>query len=226
MYRDISKYIERLIEFSTKGAFLKEMEKAKNEFFHPDAHVFEDDRVFERRMALFFDWYVFDRKLKDGKTPLTLYIDEHASKMSPEDNAAFQGFLKYNHSLFEVLSNTKKIIIVKDLFTKKRHSIHEEENPLFFQKRLLLEARIIPLKDKEYFSGAFCFHPPEVKKLLSKELKKLRKSKIKDTWPLLRKFFLIAIRWERYRHVDPYRIYSDTLKEYADKPIEEVTGNG
>jgi len=188
------------------------MEAAKKEFFHPEEHVFEDDRAFERRMALFFDWYVFERKLsKKGKTPLEVFLEDHARHLSPQDKSRYEGFLRNTHSLFEVMKNSKPTILVRDLFTKKKHSVHEEENPLIFQERFLLEGRLLLWKEREYFSGAFCFHPPDVKKLLVRELKRAKKDQLHDIDPLLRKFFLIAVRYERYSHVNPVKIYNDAL---------------
>lgn len=216
MTKELSRYIDRLIEYSAKPAYLQEMEAAKREFFHPEEHVFEDDRAFERRMALFFDWYIFERKLsKKKKTPLEAFMDDHAGDLSSHDKELYHGFLGNTHSLFEVLKNSRPTILVRDLFTKNKHNVYEEDNPLIFQEGFLFEGRILSWMGKECFSGAFCFHPPDVKKLLVKELKKVRKSKSLDIAPLLRSFFLIAVRYERYKHVHPVTIYKDSLVQLA-----------
>ncbi|MEO1174163.1 MAG: hypothetical protein AAFX94_19255, partial [Myxococcota bacterium] len=69
-------YYDAMVQFASEGALADELAQAKGEYFERTGELFESDPSFERRMASFLEWYVFDRPLaaQDGLTPAKLWI--------------------------------------------------------------------------------------------------------------------------------------------------------
>jgi hypothetical protein len=75
----------------------------------------------------------------------------------------------------------------------------------------LLEARLLPIEGKLFFSGAFLYHPQEVRKLVLNEVKRLRKVAGKGNLPDVESFIAtlsrMAFKLERYRNVKVESLY-------------------
>jgi hypothetical protein len=75
----------------------------------------------------------------------------------------------------------------------------------------LLEARLLPFDGKLFFSGAFLYHPQEVRKNILAEVKRLRKEAGKGNLPDVEAFLAtlsrMAIKLERYRNVKVESLY-------------------
>lgn len=65
------KLIEKILNHFVSESFKEELALAKKEFFENSGTLDENSDHFESRMAQFYDWYFFTRKLKGfGQTPL------------------------------------------------------------------------------------------------------------------------------------------------------------
>ena len=75
----------------------------------------------------------------------------------------------------------------------------------------ILEARLLPFEEKLFFSGAFLYHPQEVRKLVLNEVKRLRKQAGKGDPPDVEAFIAtlsrMAFKLERYRNVKVESLY-------------------
>ena len=201
--------LDALIAFASSDRFKEELLKAKAEYFAGTGEVFEDDRSFEMRMASFLDWYLFDRVLQGpGVTPARVFLDE-AQGVEPADVAIRRGLAETRHSLWEVRKLAKELIRLRDCFTGKDTDVFERRQPAGLKKGDVIEARLIPLDGRFLFSPAFCFHPPEARKVIFKELKRLKKEQpgfgTRDfIWSLAK----MRLKWERYRNIAVTDIYA------------------
>lgn len=188
--------------------FVDEIGLAKEDFTKLGIDLKEGEG-YEQRLALFFDWYLFDRKLsKSNSTPLE-YFAESLAKKDADEGAVdiFRGFSKGIHSIFIVQSKGGRYIKVKDIFSKKKYII-DEENPVGFGKRDIMEARLIPFKNGYRFSGAFLFYPCEIKKILKAEIKQAKKQGEQDFNVFLLKFRKLKTTWDRFTRMDIKKVYT------------------
>lgn len=188
--------------------FVDEISLAKGEFAGYSIDLNEGEG-YEQRLALFFDWYLFDRKLSNvNSTPLEYFAEILAKKDADEEAVdIFRGFSKSIHSIFIVQSKGGKYIKVKDIFSKKKYIV-EEENPVGFEKKDIMEARLIPFKNGCRFSGAFLFYPCEIKKILKNEIKQAKKQGEQDFNAFLLKFRKLKTTWERFTRMDIRKVYT------------------
>jgi len=172
-----NEYLERLGRAVTSGEFSEEVINARKEYFSKVGEVFEDDKSFENKMISFTEWYYFDRILKKyQKTALEYFIDNNQTILQKEELEIYKEFLKNIHSVFYVKKLKIGEIIVKDLCGSKIISVSQNNSKQYFLKGDIFEGRLIPFKEKYYFSDSVCFHPISVYRKIKGALKKINKN--------------------------------------------------
>jgi len=202
-------HYDRLITFVSLPEFEHELIIAKKYYFGKTGEVFEDDSVFEVRMASFLDWFIFDRTLSNGLTPAQFFIDRHAKELSQDELDSYRHFAGTIHSLFEVGKNKDERVVVKDLFANKSFEVFERRKLVGVEAGDLIEARLISTaSDKLMFAAGFCYHPRGAKKKIIKLVKAHKKASLPPEELLFRLAYL-RLKFERYKHVDADAIYEN-----------------
>ncbi len=200
-------YMDKLVESVTTNEFSEEVINAKKEYFSKVGEIFEDDKYFENKMVSFTEWYCFDRILeKFQKTPLEYYIDKNKPIMKAEEMGIYNDFLKNVHSIFYIVKSKKSGIIVKDMCNSKKFSVSQNDSNLVFFKGDILEGRLIPFKERNYFSGPVCLHPVKLYRKIKRALKK-KSGNQKEKLDFIALLSSMSLMLERSRMADYKNIY-------------------
>lgn len=209
--------VEKLMNHFAGPEFADEVSAAKHEFFDRAGILDEMANDFEMKMAQFVDWYLFSRPLrKNGATPVATALRMPGGPLSAAEREALTNVGDNIHSLFEFVKVKGEDVHVRDVFSKQKHIIKKSPITVGFNPDELFEARLIPIADSFQFSKAFCFHPPQVTKIIMKEVKKVKKMaadelpKAKEA--LLVRLFKLRYKHEQYKHLDVREIYSPDSK--------------
>jgi len=204
---------EKLLAWATAEARQGELLLARRSWFDRHGEPHEEERTFEPRMNGMLDYYLYDHRPGGGPdTTLELYLKEVGAHYPSEVLTLYRALGKSVHSLFEV----RKIALgesvrLRDVFTGDDHAVTERRQVAGLDKGDLLEARLLPYAGQLYFSGAFLFHPREVKKLILAEVKKRKKEAARgqpfDGMALLAQLSRMAHKLERYRNVKVESLY-------------------
>jgi hypothetical protein len=200
---------DELIAFASAEPRKEDLLAAKAEYFKLTGEVFEDDQMFELRMASFLDYYLFDRKSPlTGKTPAEELLEQ---KHAGADGPLYRPFTETVHGLFEVRKIGKGVVRLRELFSEKDFEVTERRQMVGLEKGDILEARLIPHSGHLLFSHAFCYHPRVAAKAIKKEVKRRKKHEPNRaarelTWEAARR----AVKVERYKQVPVERIYDFT----------------
>ena len=183
-------------------------------FFNKAGVMDEESPDFEMKMMQFVDWYCLTRPLNiSAKRPIEACFDEPKFSMSEEEKPYFVSLLNHRHSLFEFLKFSGKDLTIRDLFSQYKLTIKDSPITIGFEKNEIFEGRLIPYKDSFIFSRAFCFHPPQAKKFILKEVKMARKlpamEQAETRESLILTLYRMRARFDQYKHVDATRIYSN-----------------
>ena len=209
-------YLDQLIAYASAEPRKPALLAAKAEYFQLTGEVFEDDKVFEARMASFLDYYVFDRASPEtGKTPSQEMYDEQREKLGSEAAVPFRAFTETIHGLFEVRKLADDGVRLRELFSGKDFQVAERRRLAGLEKGDILEARLIPFSGFLLFSTAFVFHPREASKLILKEVKRRKKAAPQPSprelaWDCSRR----ALKTERYKQIAVEKIY-----DFENNPI-------
>ena len=207
----LSELHERLLSWATAEPRKAELLAARAEHFERYGEPHEEDRTYEARQNTFLDYYLYDHRAGGGPTTLERFLESQAAVLSPEELAAYRELGRTRHSLFEIRKIAEGKVRVRDAFTGEDHDVTERRAVVGLAKGDLLEARLIPWEGKLFFSGGFLYHPPEVRKQVLAEVKRLRKLAGKDG-PIdvpgfLAQLSRMAFKMERYRNVRVESIY-------------------
>lgn len=206
-------HIEKLLQYFTGSDYTAEVSDAKREFFEQAGILDEATEYFESRMAQFLDWYLFTRELtKVHLTPIQLINEAPPFEMSPEEKAIYTLFGETRHSLFEFVKIKGRDVYIEDLFRGKKIVVQNSNVLVGFNTDEIFEARVIPYNGGFVFAQGFCFHPPEVKKFILKEIKKVKHLDATQQEELMFRLLKMRYKHEQYRHIRVEYIYSNDQK--------------
>lgn len=206
-------YIEKFLTHFTSPQYSAEVADAKREFFEEAGILDESTASFESRMAQFLDWYIFTRELSMVHlTPVQLMVEKPPFPIDPLDLPVYEALAQARHSLFEFTKLRGRDVYCLDLFKDKKLVLKDSQVVVGFNAEEIFEGRVIPYQGNHYFTQGFCFHPPEVKKFILKEIKKVKHLEATQQEELIFRLMKMRYRHEQYRHIRVEYIYSNDSK--------------
>jgi len=205
MHKDLIPHLEALFDTYTDERHRSQVLKAKNEFFSITGAVNEDDDEFESRMNSFNEWYVFDfQDLDKEKTVVGEYIESNQL-----DSDLSQSLTEANHSLFEFMKfNFRKQMVLKDYIHDRKIVLSKDQPKMSLLPDDIFVGRVLQYKNEYYLLNGICVVPKEVKSILKKQAKKVRR--LRDPQKEL-EFLLhleaLKLKWLRYGHVESHKIF-------------------
>jgi len=220
---------EKLTHFASAGAYAEELKRARQEFEQRTGELFETDPSFERRIAAFLEWYVLDRFLSfaPNKTPAMLYIEEQAPGLTTPEVNRLRGMTRTVLSLFEFKRAREDRLLVVDLLDGNKLEVYERRKPVGLESGDILEARLVSFDEHPMFSETFTFVPRNAGKAIRKATKVFRKAVIPPSRvDFVHRVAYLTNRTERYKHVDPAKIFSE-LDAYRvpERAVEASTAS-
>ena len=169
----IRETLEQLFEFVAQHIPSEQIMMAKKEYQKTTGEIYEDDKSYNSRMALFLEWYLLDQyEPGTRQTVLENIIEDNSSSWTPDRLESYKDVSKNIQALFEIKKVRDNSVTVLDLFTDEKYQIEEEDSKLAFRKNDIFQGRIVPHNDKYFFTGYFCFHPNKTQRYIKGEAKK------------------------------------------------------
>ncbi|HWV39287.1 MAG TPA: hypothetical protein VN033_12535 [Vulgatibacter sp.] len=202
---------DKLLAWASAPERQNELLSAKADFFVRTGEAHEEDRSFETRLALFVEYYLFDRNM-DGLDlpPAKAFLEQNAAAILPEEEEGFEALGRTIHGVFEVRKLGTRIgLLVRELLSDEAYEVLERRGLVALNKGDILEARLIPVDGNHVFTGNFLYHPPEARKAILKEAKRRRKvgADAAASRDFAHELARLALKLERYRSVPVENIY-------------------
>jgi hypothetical protein len=213
---------ERLLAWATAEPRKDGLLVARKAHFDRVGEPHEEDRSYEVRQNAMLDFYLYDWRAEgNAATILERFLEAEGASLAPPDLAACRDLGRNVHTLFEVRRVKDGAVRLRDVFTGKDHDVTERRHVAGLSKGDLIEARLLPYDGKLFFSGAFLYHPPEARKAVLVEVKRLKKEAGRGRSPDVKGFLAVlsrmAFKLERYRNVRLESIY-DFTQDLARTP--------
>lgn len=203
--KDLAQHFETILVDYTRNANQKHLLSAKDYYFSRIGTVHDEDDDYEARINAFYDWYIFQfQSPYIKKTVIQEYIEKH--ELSEE---LVKAFLTVNFSLFEYNKiNFRKNIVLEDILHDEKVVIPREYWSVGLVEKDLFVGHVIHYKDQYFMLPGVAAIPREVKEVLSKEAKKIRKSShLEDEKEFLLQIQYFKNKMKRYSHVPASEIF-------------------
>ena len=203
--------------------------KGREEYFaQTGGEVHEDDRCYEGRMQAFFNWFLFDRKLPDGATPVERYLREKGAELPGREKDVLLGCTQSQLSLYEYRGTRGFFtrprdgqVRVRDATTGKDYDVTERRQMHGLEIGDLFEARLVPIARTFQFSTSFTYHPREMTREIRREIKRRKKLGAVDARALCWELERMALQQERFRNVNIQAIYNFETPFLSKRPRVE-----
>lgn len=202
---------EKLLAWASAPERQTELLSAKAAYFERTGEVHEEDRSFEARLALFVEYFLFDRNM-DGSDlpPSRAFLERNEAAILPEEVEAFSALARTVHGVFEVRKlGTRLGLRVREILSGEDYDIVERRGLVGLNKGDILEARLVPVDGNHVFTGNFLYHPAEARRAILKEAKRRRKAGVDAaaSRDFAHELARLALKLERYRSVPVENIY-------------------
>jgi hypothetical protein len=166
--------LEQLFEFIAQHIPAEKIMQAKKVYQQTTGEIYEDDKSYNIRMALFLEWYLLDNYIPDTqRTILENIIEENQSAWAQNHLEACRDITNNIQALFEVKKIRDNSVTVLDLFKDEKYLVNEADSKLVFRKGDIFQGRIVPHQGNWNFTGYFCFHPSKAQRYIKDEAKKI-----------------------------------------------------
>jgi|GEM_PF-680682 len=160
-----------LLEYACQPEFSEQMQIARELYSLATGKVNDDDPFYESRMASFLEFFTFDYRLADvfsGATVFELFLLNAQTTLPLLGIDAFEQLRSQQHSLFLIEKAHGASLSVQDLIAGRRFVAHNLPAFAFdgFEPGAVFEGRLLTHGGRNYFTGAFIFHPKDVSSLL------------------------------------------------------------
>ena len=165
--------LDFLIKTAIDNPYSKDLLLARKEYQKYSGEIFEDDKSYEDRMALFLEWYIFERIDLSKEQTILETIISNSKEVPASILTNIKQFINNIHGLFIVKKIRDTSVRVLNLFDDKKYDVYEPSSKLYFSKDNIFEGRLLPYEESYFFTGNFCFHPDGTKKYIKSEIKKI-----------------------------------------------------
>ena len=183
----LQEILEQLFEFAAKTISDKQILAAKKIYQLETGIIYEDDKSYDSRMALFLEWYLFNNYApKSSKTVLQVLLENNSEEINSDKLKIYKSISESIQSLFLIQKVHDGSVKTINLFTGEIYLVQEKNSRLIFRKNDIFQGRIIYFQNHFRFTGNFCFHPKKIHKyikpeinLIAKNLKQYKKDLVK-----------------------------------------------
>jgi len=172
----LQEILEQLFEFAAKTIPDEQILAAKKTYQMETGTIYEDDKSYNSRMALFLEWYLFNNYApKSSKTVLQFLLENNSEEFNSEKLNIYKSISESIQSLFFIQKVHEGSVKAINLFTNEIYLIQEKDSLLIFRKNDIFQGRIIYFQNHFLFTGNFCFHPKKTHKYIKPEINLIAK---------------------------------------------------
>ena len=168
--------LEQLFKFAAKTIPDEQILAAKKTYQMETGTIYEDDKSYNSRMALFLEWYLFNKYAPNSsKTVLQALLENNSEEFNNDKLNIYKSISESIQSLFLIQKVNDGSVKAINLFTDEIYLIQEKDSLLIFRKNDIFQGRIIYFQNHFRFTGNFCFHPKKTHKYIKSEINLIAK---------------------------------------------------
>ena len=140
----LQEILEQLFEFAAKSIPDEQILAAKQTYQMETGTLYEDDKSYNSRMALFLEWYLCNNCApKSSKTVLEVLLENNSEEFNTEKLKIYKSISKSIQSLFLIQKAHEDRVKAINLFTDEIYLVQEKDSRLIFKENDIFQGRII-----------------------------------------------------------------------------------
>jgi hypothetical protein len=215
---------DNLIQFASAGERAVALTGARERFIARTGELFESDEAFERRICAFLEWYTLDCVTPTGDTLLAAYAKSLAQEAKVRQAKALSAWQHASLSLYALTKLRPDSCVLDDLLLSQRHTVPRGPQLLGLPAGALLVARVVVHDDVPQLTDGVSYFPQAARRVLLRLAKSYRKGRVPGVsrLDLLHRLIYLSNRCERYKHVDPKRIFQEGEAQVTAPSLPEA----
>jgi hypothetical protein len=208
MHETLKHHFDEMIRIYSQEKFLAVLMEAKKTYFNLTGVALEEDGDYEERMSSFNFWYLTDFRHPTWPTPpLEMYLED--VELDDDLKTALRSV---RHSLYEYTGrNMRRQHVLYDILYDIKVPLSKDYDHPTIVKNDVFLGRTVTYEGQSFLLPGICFMPGEVKSILKRQSKKVRKSELPgQEAEFLRQVEYLKTKWRRYGHLDATRIFDFT----------------
>lgn len=216
----ISDITELIVGWAQKHISQERLSEVLEDFYGKSGKAFCDDPNYHERIDYFFNYFIYERpfsELENGtdKAPIHYFLDSKEFKDIDSNlevrEALYSLAISRRHSLYKVWKIKEKVLFLIDLFTDEKIEIKGYGVSFLkvYGKNAIFQGFLFDFKGEKHLSKGLVFHSTLISKLISNNIKKIRKNKeyseADELWRLARQ----QLYFMRHRNVELEQAYSN-----------------
>ncbi len=168
--------VDTLHEYACAPEFSGQMHVARELFSVATGKVNDDDPFYDSRMAAFQEFFLFDYRLSEvfsGSTVFETFLMNAQTRLAPRQLFQFEQLRNFRYSIYSIEKLRDDRVIVFDLIARIGDLAFplSEFNFAGFEPGQIFQGRMLTLNGTHFLTGAFIFHPKEVRGLIEKYIR-------------------------------------------------------
>ena len=141
--------------------------------------------------------------------------DPQFSRKTSLDENILEAIVNSKSGLFRYLKTSKGQVRVRNLMSRSRISVFDENVPLLLDRDDYFQTRVFTYQGEFYFGASLVIHPPLARRFLDKKIREIQNTKDKECKQLMTQNFFNEIfkmyyRALRFKQIEIDKIYSET----------------
>lgn len=172
--------------------------------------VRQDEELWEPWTQAFLEWFAFEWGGPDGGGPPARQA--LAGEEDTRRAAALRAWLRSQRALVAIGQQRPGRVRVRDLCRGALFDVSEPRALLGVETGDVVEVRLIGFEGQVRFGRTFLYHPTGTSEAIEERVAQLREQG-RTTEDILDHCAHLRLRTDRYRHVDPVRLYRAATEE-------------
>jgi hypothetical protein len=207
--------IDQLIQKFGAPELAPELALARDDYEARRGRVRQDEELWEVWTQIFLEWFALEWRgagQGDAAPPAARAL---ARELDGRTRSALEAWLRSQRALVEVIALRPGVVRVRDLLRGGLFEVAEQRSLHGVGTGDIAEVRLIGFDGRVRFGRTFLFHPSGTRAALGEQVEQ-RLAQGTSPEAVLDHVAALRLRTERYRHVDPVRLYRAATEELGE----------
>jgi hypothetical protein len=205
--------MDRLMATFTSEELVPEVTLAREQYEARRGLVREDEELWELWSQIFVEWFALEWTGGGDPRPPAMRMLERAPE--GKDAVTLRAWLRSQRALCEILAMRSGAVRVRDLLRGGMFEVAENRSLHGVDVGDIAEVRLVGFDGRVRFGRTFLFHPSGTRAVIEEQVAQRLAQKMSPE-DILDHCAQLRLRTERYRHVDPVRVYRAAAEELTD----------